>query len=134
MIINKYACLLSAAAALATAPSALAVECSGDIPSVDRGSVEVTCVDGVTRVVGRANWNFVGADGTELFYDVDLKVGVFGAGRPVRADGSQVPKLGGSFCPVITDFVPGSPSPVSAFCPVATAFSAKRYIVTARTQ
>jgi hypothetical protein len=134
MIINKYACLLSAAAALATAPSALAVECSGNIPSVDRGSVSVTCIDGVTRAVGRANWNFAGAAGTELFYDIDLKTGVFGAGRPVRTDGSPVPKLGGGTCPILTDFVPGSPSPVSGSCPVATAFSAKKYIVTARTQ
>lgn len=134
MIINKYVCLLSTAAALAAAPSALAVECPGNIPSVDRGSVEITCVDAGTRVVGRANWNFVGANGTELFYDVDLKTGVFGAGRPVRADGSQVPKLGGSFCPVITDFVPGSPQPTSASCPVATPFSAKKYIVTARSR
>lgn len=133
MIRNKYGYLLATVATVAVASSAFALEKTGDIPSVDRGSVDVTCGPSAgPRALGHANWNFVGPQGTELFYNVDLKIGAVGVGQPVRADLSQVPKKGGSFCSVVIDQVPGSPQPTSESCVVATGFSAKKYIVTCR--
>ena len=132
MSMNKYVSLLSIAAALAAVPAAHAADCNITIPTTG-SQVTLKCGTApAANSVGHIKYNGAGLpNGSFVFYDIDLKVGISTNGYPTKTDGiSRVEKKGGGFCAEAFDNIPGSAVPVTKDCELNSNFSAKKYRIT----